>query len=145
MKSLFICLLIILCLILPILTYAETETYYQCVDSNGNEFISNNPSSGMCKPVGEFNIVTEEQKEKYEKEKEEQRIAEEKAAAEAAKLAKEREKEERIIRLEQEAAQARKEAEEAKAAANRAWYNAENARLKAEEAQETERQNRVRR
>lgn len=62
-------LTILFILFMPIPIYAGD--YYKCIDSNGNEIITNQPiDMKTCKLIGVFQEITAEEVTKYRKEKE---------------------------------------------------------------------------
>ncbi|MHB8136801.1 MAG: hypothetical protein ACYDGO_00260 [Smithellaceae bacterium] len=54
---------------------AEAGTFYRCVDRDGNEILTTNPIDEItCKPVSEFQEMTDQEKLDYEKVREEKEI-----------------------------------------------------------------------
>jgi len=65
--------LIVSMLFMPLLT--EAGTFYRCVDRDGNEILTTKPIDEItCKPVSEFQEMTDQEKLDYEKAREEKEI-----------------------------------------------------------------------
>jgi hypothetical protein len=63
-------LIILFIFFTPIFLHAEEEAYYQCMDKDGNEFMTNNiMSEANCKQIGAFDKMTDKEMENVKKEK----------------------------------------------------------------------------